>query len=98
MPTHYLKTATLTAQSTDASTTETVQTMLREIRIAGEDRVRAYAHTLDGWDGPIVLGPEAFARAEKALAQGVKDDIRFAHQRVTDFARQQRTSMQEFDV
>ena len=98
MPTHYLKTATLTAQSTDASTTETVQTMLREIRIGGEDRVRAYAHTLDGWDGPIVLGPEAFARAEKALAQGVKDDIRFAHQRVTDFARQQRASMQEFDV
>ena len=98
MPTHYLKTATLTAQSTDASTTETVQTMLREIRVGGEDRVRAYAHTLDGWDGPIVLGPDAFVRAEKALAQGVKDDIRFAHQRVTDFARQQRESMQEFDV
>ena len=81
MPTHYLKTAVLTAQSTDASTTETVQTMLREIRAGGEERVRAYARTLDGWDGPIVLGPDAFARAEKALSQGVKDDIRFAHQR-----------------
>jgi sulfopropanediol 3-dehydrogenase len=98
MPTHYLKTAVLAAQSADASTTETVQTMLREIRVGGEERVRAYARTLDGWDGPVVLGAEAFARAEKALSQGVKDDIRFAHQRVSDFARQQRASMQEFSV
>ena len=41
MPTHYLKTAVLTAQSTDASTTETVQTMLREIRAGGEAQVSA---------------------------------------------------------
>jgi sulfopropanediol 3-dehydrogenase len=45
-----------------------------------------------------VLGADDFARAERALSPGVRDDIRFARDRVTDFARLQRESLHEFDV
>jgi len=96
MTIEYLKTAKHSAQSHDSDTTATVQAMLAAIRAGGEEQVREYARTLDGWHGPIVLGPEHFARADQALSDGVKSDIRFAHQRVTDFAQRQRDAMQEF--
>ena len=37
-----------------------------------------------------------FAAAEEALTPGIKDDIRFARDRVQDFARRQRDSLHEF--
>jgi sulfopropanediol 3-dehydrogenase len=45
-----------------------------------------------------VLGEAAFAAAEKALTPGIRDDIRFARDRVQDFARRQRDSMHEFSA
>ena len=96
MTIEYLKTAKQSAQSHDSDTTATVQAMLAAIRAGGEERVREYARTLDGWHGPIVLGPEHFARADQALSEGVKADIRFAHRRITDFAQRQRDAIQEF--
>ena len=36
----------------------------------------------DGWHGAVVVSEDDFAKATKALSQGVKDDIAFAHARV----------------
>ena len=96
MAIEYLKKANPPVRLIDTSTAETVRAMLAEIESGREEAVRRYARDLDGYDGKIVLGEAAFAAAERALAPGVKDDIRFARDRVQDFARRQRDSMHEF--
>jgi sulfopropanediol 3-dehydrogenase len=98
MATEYLKKANPPVEAVDTATAETVHRMLAEIRTNGEDAVRRYARDLDGYTGEIVLGERDFAAAEQALAPGVREDIRFARDRVQDFARRQRESMQEFRV
>lgn len=92
----YLKKANPPVQKIDTETGETVQRMLAEILVGGEEAVRRYARDFDGWTGDIVLGEEAFAKAEKALSEGVKQDIRYARDRVCGFAQLQRDSLHEF--
>ncbi len=96
VPTEYLKKATPPVLAIDTATAETVRKMLAEIQVGGEEAVRRYARDLDGYSGDIVLGEAAFDAAERALTPGIKDDIRFARDRVQDFARRQRDSMHEF--
>jgi sulfopropanediol 3-dehydrogenase len=98
MAIHYLKKADPPVQAIDTATADTVRKMLGEIKAGGEEAVRRYARDLDGYTGEIVLGEAAFAAAEKALSPGIKDDIRFARDRVQDFARRQRASMNEFSA
>ncbi|AEG93829.1 histidinol dehydrogenase [Ramlibacter tataouinensis] len=98
MTIQYLKKASPPVQAIDTATTETVRKMLAEIEREGEEAVRRYARDLDGHAGEIVLGADAFDKAERALGQGVKDDIAFARQRVLDFARRQRDSLSEFQA
>jgi sulfopropanediol 3-dehydrogenase len=94
----YLKKANPPQQAIDTATGDTVRKMLGEMQAGGEEAVRRYARDLDGYTGEIVLGEAAFAAAEKALTPGIKDDIRFARDRVQDFARRQRDSMHEFQA
>ena len=94
----YLKRATPPVQAIDTATAETVRRLLAEIEAGGEEAARRCAREFDGWHGDIVVAEADFARAEKALSQGVKDDIRFARDRVQDFARRQRDSMKEFQA
>lgn len=94
----YLKKAQKTAQSNDTETQPIVLKMLTEIQEKGEQAVIDYARNLDKWDGDIVVPEDAFLKAEKALSETVKEDIRYAHARVRDFAIQQRDSQQEFEV
>jgi len=98
MAVHYLKKAHPPQQAIDTATADTVRKMLEEIKDGGEDAVRRYARDLDGYTGEIVLGEVAFAAAERALSPGMRDDIRFARDRVQDFARRQRDSMHEFSA
>ena len=98
MTIEYLKQANPPTVAIDTATADTVQRMLADIARDGEDAVRRYARDLDGYDGEIVVGPDTFARAERALSDGTKADIGFARQRVLDFARRQRESMQEFST
>lgn len=98
MSTTYLKKANPPALAVDTDTHDTVRRMLAEIEEGGEEAVRRYARDLDGCSGPIVLGEAEFAAAEKALTPGIRDDILFSRNRVQDFARRQRDSMQEFQV
>jgi sulfopropanediol 3-dehydrogenase len=96
MAIQYLKKSNPPQQAIDTATGETVRKMLAEIQTGGEEAVRRYARDLDGYSGDIVLGESHFAAAEKALTAGVKEDIRFARDRVQDFAKRQRDSMHEF--
>ncbi len=96
MTIEYLKKATPPVQAIDTATADTVRRMLAEIESGGEAKVKELARQFDGWRGDIVVGEATFARAEKALSEGTKADIRFARDRVQDFARRQRDSMHEF--
>ena len=96
MTLRYLKKAEPPTHAIDLATGATVQRLLGEIEAGGEEVVRRLAHEFDGWRGEIVVGEAEFARAEASLAEGVKADIRFARDRIQDFARRQRDSMHEF--
>ncbi len=94
----YLKKSNPPQQAIDTATADTVARMLADIQSGGEEAVRRYAHDLDGYSGSIVLGVADFAAAEKALTPGIKADIRFARDRVQDFAQRQRDSLHEFQA
>ena len=92
----YLKKSNPPIETIDNATTSTVQEMLATIAKDGEDAVRRYAREFDGWHGDIVVREADFEKAEAALSDRVKSDIRFARDRVQDFARRQRDAMHEF--
>ncbi len=98
MATQYLKKAAKTAESGEDETREVVNGMLREIRARGEDAVRRYASQFDRWTGDIILTPDSIAKRIAGVPNTVKDDIRFAHDQVFQFAQRQRESLLEFET
>ncbi|MEJ2176456.1 MAG: histidinol dehydrogenase [Gammaproteobacteria bacterium] len=94
----YIKKATKTPETGSTETAETVSQMLGVIEQGSEQAVQKYCQKLDQWDGEIVVSRDQIKQAVDSLPDSVKDDIRFAHQRVSDFAKQQRDSMLEFEV
>jgi sulfopropanediol 3-dehydrogenase len=94
----YIKKAIRNPQSGSDETTHTVSEMLAALEKGGEDAVREACSRLDHWDGDIVVHPEQIDAALRQLPETVKDDIGFAHARISDFAKHQRDALQEFEV
>lgn len=94
----YIKKATRTAQTGSDETARTVSEMLGVLEQGGEDAVRDACRRLDRWDGDIVVGRKQIDEAVRQLPETAKEDIRFAHKRVSDFARYQRDALQEFEA
>ncbi len=92
----YLKKSNPPVEVIDTDTGATVQRMLAEIEVGGEEVVRRYARDLDGWQGDIVLSEDTLNKAANSLSDGVKQDICYARDRVCDFAKMQRESLHEF--
>lgn len=98
MTTTYLKKAEKTPETETSNAREVVETMLARIEAEGEEAVRHYAKSLDGWDGPILLDEEMIASRIASVPQQVKDDISFASGQVRRFAEAQRASLSEFSI
>lgn len=98
MAIQYLKKASKTPQSETATAQKVVLEMLGKIEREGEAAVRAYARELDHWQGEIVLGESEIAAAIAQVPAQVRADIDFAVRQVSDFARAQRSSLQEFET
>ena len=98
MSTTYLKKASKTPETETATAQKVVSEMLAEIGANGESAVRAYAKTLDGWDGEIVLTRAEIDRRAAEVPAAVKRDIDFAITQVSAFAHAQRKSLTEFSV
>lgn len=98
MTTTYLKKAAKTAATGDMDTQATVRDILDKIKAGGEAAATDYARNLDGWNGEIVVSRATIEAATKALPETVKDDIRFARDRICAFAAHQRDSVREFEV
>lgn len=98
MAIEYMKKADKTSATGEDETRKIVADMLAEIESGGEAAAKAYGARLDGWDGEIVVGEEAIARAAAQVTDQLKDDIKFAHERVRRFAEKQRESIGEFET
>ena len=98
MSTTYLKKASKTPETETATAQKVVTEMLAEIGKNGEAAVRAYAKTLDQWDGEIVLTRAEIDRRAAEVPSVVKRDIDFAIAQVSAFAHAQRQSLSVFSV
>jgi sulfopropanediol 3-dehydrogenase len=98
MSVEYLKQAVKTPAVDDADTREIVARMLEEIEAGGEAVARRYAKQFEGWTGDIVIPRIEIEKAARKLPETAKADIRFARDRVRDFAQRQRDSLREFEV
>lgn len=98
MAIEYLKKAEKTSATGEDETRRIVSEMLAEIEKGGDAAARAYGVKLDGWDGGIVAGPEDIERAASQVSDQLKDDIKFAHERVRKFAEAQLASISEFET
>ncbi len=98
MAVRFLKQAEKLPAAADAAVSATVAKILAEIETDGEAKTRKLAEQFDGWRGEIVVPPQWFRDAETKLPETVKDDIRFAHARIREFACLQRDSQQEFET
>jgi sulfopropanediol 3-dehydrogenase len=98
MTTTYLKKATKTAATDEIDTQTTVREILETIKKGREAAATDFARKLDGWDGDIVVSRATIEAATKTLPESVKDDIRFARDRICAFAAHQRDSVREFEV
>lgn len=94
----YLKQASKAPAAEDSNTRELVARILAEIESGREDVARRYAKDFDDWTQDIVVPRTDIEKAIKILPESVKDDIRFARDRIRDFAQRQRDSIQEFEA
>ncbi|MGF1445506.1 MAG: histidinol dehydrogenase [Pikeienuella sp.] len=98
MPVTYLKKAAKTPETDSAETRKIVERMLSEIERDGEDAALRYAKELDGWEGPPVIERAQIEAAAAAVPDRLKDDIRFAYDRVRGFAEAQKASIADFET
>jgi len=98
MAVQYLKKASKTAATGEDETRKIVAGMLSEIEEGGEDKAREYGVKLDKWDGEIVVSKESIEAAAAKVPQQLKDDLRFAYDRVRGFAEEQLKSIREFET
>ncbi len=93
-----IKEAARTAMSDDAKTRGIVTEILERVEKGREDVALEYTRELDGYTGDVLVTRADIERASRDLPETLKDDIRFAHRRVRDFAQRQRESMREFEA
>jgi len=98
MATEYLKKAPRTPATGEDDTRRIVSEMLAELQKGGEERAREYGVKLDGYSGDILVGRETVEAASGQIPQRLKDDLKFAHEKVGEFARRQRESIREFET
>ncbi|MGA7387302.1 MAG: histidinol dehydrogenase, partial [Pseudolabrys sp.] len=98
MAVRYLKKAHKTPTTDETETRETVAGMLRDIEQHREASARAYGRQLDKYEGEILVDRGTIARAASEVPDRVKQDIRFAHERVRAFAELQKASLREFEA
>ena len=94
----YIKRAARDPEADDQAVRAAVEEMLATIAARREDAVIAYARDFDGWTGDFVLTPEKKQRLIDTVPDGVKDDLRFAHDQVRRFAEAQRDSLSAFEI
>jgi sulfopropanediol 3-dehydrogenase len=94
----YLKKAPMSSSSGEADVRDLVAGMLRDIEDGGEAKAIEYSRKFDKWEGDIIVPRAVIDAAEEQVSQRLKDDLRFARDRVKGFAEAQLRSMSEFET
>ncbi len=94
----YLKKANKNPETGTSETIEIVEKILAEIEAGKEDAARKYTKDLDGYTGEIIISKEQIDQASQLVSQQLKDDIKFAHERIKKFAEAQKNSVGEFET
>lgn len=98
MAIRHLKSARPQPPGAQADTADAVRILLAQLAQGGEDKALDLARRLDGWTGPIVVTPEAVARAIATVPQGLRDDIAYAHDNIRRFAEAQRATCADMQL
>ena len=94
----YLKKADKTPENETDTAQKVVTEMLAEIDKNGEAAVRAYAKSLDKWEGEFIATREQLDETARTIPESVRKDIDFAIAQVSAFATAQRQSLSEFST
>jgi sulfopropanediol 3-dehydrogenase len=73
--------------------------MLADVATNRDEAVRRYARDLDKWNGETFrVSSDEISKVEHSLPETFKEDFAFCKKQVTDFAKRQRDSLQEFEA
>ena len=89
----YVKKAIKTPKTGTDETRKIVSKMLAKIEGVGEEAALAYGRDLDGYHGEVIVSEEIIANAADVIPEQLKDDIKFAYDRVTKFAAAQKACL-----
>ena len=98
MTIRHLKTARPPAPAAQGDLSAQVAALLAEVATGGEDAVRALARRLDGWDGPVVVGPDQVAAAVRQVPADLRAAIDWAHDNIRRFAEAQLATCTDMQV
>lgn len=94
----YLKKAAPSVRTDRTDLEGRVREILHRIEVDRDEAVRHYAEVFDRWSGgEFRVSREQIRKAEDSLPASFKDDLALCHRNVTEFARLQRDSLQEFE-
>ena len=97
MQPRYLKKATPVLDADLKALRQSVEDIIDRVRKEGDDALTHYAKAFDDFDGPIRVGDDACAAAEKELPPEIIEGLDFSIERVTAFAEAQRDQFGEFE-
>ncbi len=76
---------------------QSVEAILDRVRQEGDQALRDYARTFDGYEGEFRVGGAEIEEARRSLPDDIVEGLDFAIQRVTAFAEAQRARITEFE-
>ena len=83
----------------DAKVRQTVEDIIKDVEVRGDEAVRTYSKKFDNWDpSDFRLSQAEIEKARKALSAREIEDITFAQKQVRNFAQIQRDSMKDVEV
>ncbi len=83
----------------DAKVRSTVESILADIEVRGDEAVRQFSRKFDQWDpASFTLSQAQIETAVKKLSPRELEDIRFAQRQIRNFAQIQRNSMLDVEV
>jgi len=94
----YLKKATLTSTTDFADVQKTVQDILNDIEVGGDEKAREYAAKFDQYEGNILLKREEIEAAKALVPEKLKRDIAFAHDNIRRFAEIQKSTLTDIEL
>jgi sulfopropanediol 3-dehydrogenase len=88
-----------TSAELDAKVRQTVEDIIRDVQMRGDQAVRGYSEKFDKWSPQSFrLGKEQIQAIIASVDPKTLDDIRFAQQQIRNFAQIQRASMHDVEV